>query len=184
MHRVAAIAFFALTFAIAMAPIAPAAFTGEALLTVTGAIDKTNRDAFDAFHDGFFNHHEKSFMNAYEFDSEALAALPQKTITANADVPQWPATLKMEGPLLKDVLAAAGAKDKDITLYALDGYGAEMNSKDIAARDWVLAMKVNGKALGVGGRGPLWLAYDTGDRKVDEQGEAAWVWSVFHIEVK
>jgi hypothetical protein len=81
------------------------------------------------------------------------------------------------------VLAAAGATGKAITVYAMDGYGANMSTEQIAAHDWVLAMDADGKPLGIGGRGPLWLAYDTGADKATTEEEGAWVWSVFHIAV-
>lgn len=154
---------------------------GGTLLTVSGDIGNTNRTRFDQFHDGFLNYHGKTFERAFEFDRAALAAMPQKSITANAE--PWSASVKMQGPRLADVLAAAGATGKPITVYALDGYGAEMTVDQIAAQDWVLAMVADGKPLGIGGRGPLWLAYDTGSGKATAEQEGAWVWSVFHIEV-
>ena len=151
------------------------------VLTVTGDIGTTNRGAFDPFHDGFLKYHEAKFDKAFEFDRAALAALPRQEITANAD--GWPAAVKLAGPKLADVLAAAGATDKAITVYAMDGYGANMSTGQIAANDWVLAIDADGKPLGIGGRGPLWLAYDTGAGKATTEEEGAWVWSVFHIAV-
>jgi len=155
--------------------------SGGAVLTIAGDVGKTNRGALDPFHDGFLKHHEKTFEAAYEFDAAALDALPQKAITAEAE--GWPAPLKLEGPLLADVLAAAGAGGKPVTVFALDGYGAEMSPEQIASREWVLATKADGQPLGIGGRGPLWLAYDTGDEKATADEEAPWVWSAFYIEV-
>ena len=153
---------------------------GGTVLTVSGDIGKTNRGPFDAFHDGFLKYHEKTFDKAFEFDRAALAALPQQSITANAEA--WPAAVKLDGPKLADVLAAAGAEGKPVTVYALDGYGAAMTVDQIAAHDWVLALNADGKPLGIGGRGPLWLAYDTGSGRATTDEEGAWVWSVFHIE--
>ena len=157
---------------------------GETVLTVAGSVENTNRDAFDPFFDGFLKYHDKEFDKAFAFDADALAALPQQSITVNADVEDWPGALAMEGPLLKDVLAAAGATGKSLTVYALDGFGLEMDAERIAAHDWVLAMKVNGEPLAIGGLGPLWLVYDTGDRVAVEDEEKTWVWSVFYIEAE
>lgn len=151
------------------------------VLTVSGDIANTNRNRFDQFHDGFLNYHGKTFEKAFEFDRAALAALPQQSITAHAE--PWSAAVKMQGPKLADVLAAAGATGKPITLYAMDGYGADMTVDQIGAKDWVLAMNADGKPLGIGARGPLWLAHDTGSGKASAEEEGAWVWSVFHIEV-
>jgi hypothetical protein len=104
------------------------------------------------------------------------------TITANAE--GWPGAVELEGPLLADVLEAAGATGRPITVYALDGYGASMSPEDIAAVAWVLAISADGEPLGIGGRGPAWLAYDTGEGVATAEEEGAWVWSVFHIAVE
>ncbi|XHB98635.1 hypothetical protein ABWH97_10010 [Nitratireductor sp. ac15] len=162
----------------------PTALAEGTLLTVSGAIGKTNREAFDPFFDGFLKFHDKTFEKAYSFDWEALAALPQKSVTVNADTEDWPRPLTMEGPLLKDVLTTAGAAGDTATLYALDGFGLEMSAEKMASREWVLAMKVGGEPLGIGGLGPLWLVYDTSGRKAPEEEERSWVWSVFHIEIE
>lgn len=173
--------FTALTmFAVTATPV----IAEGTILTVTGQIEKTNREAFDPFFDGFLKFHDKTFEKAYTFDWDTLAALPQHTVTVNADTEDWPGPLSMEGPLLKDVLATAGASGATTTLYALDGFGLEMSAEKMDSRDWVLAMKLEGEPLGIGGFGPLWLVYDTGGRKAPEEEERSWVWSVFHIEVK
>lgn len=158
----------------------PAA-AGGVVLTVSGDIASTNRGPFDSFRDSFLNYHGKSFDRAFEFDAAALEAMPQETVTADAE--PWKAAVQMSGPLLSDVLAAAGATGKPITVFALDGYGAAMTPEQIAARRWVLASHADGKPLGIGGRGPLWLVYDTSAGKASVQEEGAWVWSVFHIAV-
>lgn len=154
---------------------------GAALLTVSGNVATTNRGPFDAFHDGYLNYHGHVFVRAFEFNAAALDALPQQEIVADAE--PWPTMLAMSGPLLADVLSAAGATGKPLTVYAMDGYGAAMTPDQVAARPWVLATHAGGKALGIGGRGPLWLVYDTAARKATAQEEAAWIWSVFHIVV-
>ncbi|WP_295810372.1 hypothetical protein [uncultured Nitratireductor sp.] len=154
------------------------------ILTVSGAVGKTNREAIDPFFDGFLKFHDKTFDKAYTFNWDALATLPQKTVKVNADTEDWPRTLTMQGPLLEDVLAAADADGKAVTLYALDGFGLTMDAAKLASRDWILAMKIDDEPLGIGGFGPLWLVYDTGGRKVPEEEERSWVWSVFHIEVE
>jgi hypothetical protein len=40
------------------------------------------------------------------------------------------------------------------------------------------------RPLAIGGRGPAWLAYDTGTRRATPEEEGAWVWSVFYITVE
>ena len=165
-----------------VAPAAVRAQEGATILTVSGAIETANRGAFDAFDDGFLNYHGKTFEKAFAFDREALLALPQRTVTANAA--NWPDALEMSGPLLADVLAVAGAQGRPVVVYAMDGYGAAMSVERIAAHDWVLALEAGGKPLGIGGRGPAWLVYDTATGAATAEEEGAWVWSVFHIEVE
>ena len=149
-----------------------------AVLTIAGAVGKSNRGAYDAFHDAFFKHHDKNFQKAFAFDRDALKALPQVKITANAE--GWPGKVAASGPRLKDVLAAAGIDGKaTVTAFALDGYGVDFTAAERDAHDWVVAIEADGKPLGLGGRGPTWIMYDTGNGKASTDEEAKWVWSVF-----
>ena len=45
----------------------------------------------------------------------------------------------------------------------------------------VLAISVDGGALGIGGRGPAWLLFDSGGVALSEDVESQWVYSVFTI---
>lgn len=156
---------------------------GPPVLTVIGAVADSNRPAFDAFDDAFLNFHEKEFEKAVVFDRAALEALPQVSVTSRAE--GWPKSVVAKGPRLSDVMEAAGVSNTAlIALMALDGYVAELEGADRAAKEWVLAIEVDGKPLGVGGRGPAWLLHDTGDGAITEEAEAKWVWSVFLIEAK
>jgi len=175
------VAFFAV-FVAAILSLAPvkADNAGPITLTVIGNVANTNRPAFDAFKDGFFKFHDKTFQKAFEFDRAALKALPQVMLTAKAE--PWAAGITASGPRLKDVLAAVGvAEDAQVTLFALDGYGVELGPDDRKAEDWVLAIDVDGKPLPLGGRGPAWLLVDTADKEATADAEARWVWSVFLI---
>jgi hypothetical protein len=157
-----------------------AAERGPTLITVTGAVGKTNRPAFSKFADRFFAHHEITFEKAFVFDRASLAALPQLSIVANAE--GWPAPVAASGPRLADVLAAAGvAPTAAVKLFALDGYGVELSAEDLKAQDWVLAISADGGALGIGGRGPAWLLFDSGGVALAEDVESQWVYSVFTI---
>lgn len=152
------------------------------LLTVAGEVGNSNRPAYDAFRDAFFKYHKTRFARAYDFDYAALLALPQVQVTARAE--DWPAPVGASGPRLQDVLTAAGvAADAIVSLVALDGYAVELDPAGRAAQDWVLAIAADGAPLGLGGRGPAWLLYDTAGKTVDSNAEATWVWSVFLIRV-
>ena len=153
------------------------------ILTITGDIKDANRSRSDAFKDGFLTYHEKAFDRAFEVTRADLEALPQLEITADGEPKSWAKPVRLKGPLLADVLALAQVKGQTITLVALDGYAAELDVAAQSANTWILAHSMDGKPLAIGGRGPLWLARDTGDAKASEEELAKWVWSVFFIEV-
>ena len=157
--------------------------SGPVVLTVAGAIEKTNRPAFDAFEDGFLNYHEKQFERAVAFDRAMLEALGLQSVTLHA--PDWPGPFRFEGPWLVDLLEAVGAKGETITLVALDGFAVEISRDELADADWLLAVKRDGAYLGLGQRGPTWLVYRRKDGKApSHDDEARWPWSVFYIEVE
>ena len=153
------------------------------LLTVAGKVRTTNRDPYEPFRDAFFKHHDRSFQKAFSFDLSALQKLPQHEV--HAHVQGWPRAVRGKGPLLRDVLKVAGASSgAKLTVMALDGYAVEFEPTDLAAHDWVLAIEADGEPLGIGGRGPTWLMYDTGGKTLEPDREAKWVWSAFLIIVE
>jgi hypothetical protein len=151
------------------------------ILTVYGDIDRSNRGASDKFFDAYLNHHDRVFDRAQVFDLKALNQLKQQRFIADAE--GWGNPVALQGPSLEDVLAATGATDKDIIVTAMDGYSVELSAEELKGHRWILALKANEKTLAIGGRGPLWLAYDTQGSKASSDDEAKWVWSVFVIEV-
>ena len=152
------------------------------MVTIAGKISMTNRGPRDDFHDAFHVYHGKTFDRAFSLNHELLGFLPQKAV--RVDSVNWPGPVMVEGPLLSDVLKSAGASGKAISVTALDGYEVEFSAEELAARDWILAIRADEKPLAIGGRGPAWVVYETGDRKASEEEEAKWVWSVFYIDVK
>jgi len=157
--------------------------TGPTVVTVIGAVGESNRPPFNSFADSLFAYHDLSFEKAYAFDRSALLALPQHTLVANAT--NWERAVSASGPSLADVLLEAGVDPgAGITLMALDGYAVELDAAARQAENWVLALSADGAALGIGGRGPLWLLYDTGGEAAIDDGEAKWVYSVFTIIVE
>ena len=155
----------------------------ETVLTVAGRIGEVNRGPYNAFRDAFFKHHERTFENAFSFTREALKRLPQRSITARFD--NWPSAVTAKGPSLAKVLEVVRAPDEaKLKIVALDGYAAEFEAKDIASHDWIVAIEADGKPLGIGGRGPTWLMFDTGGKTLKAEDEALWVWSAFMIVVE
>ncbi|MGF1608261.1 MAG: hypothetical protein ACFCUQ_02615 [Kiloniellales bacterium] len=158
-----------------------AAPSGPVVLTVAGEVGQTNRPAFDPFRDAFLNYHDKGFERAAAFDRAMLQALGIQTITI--DYAGWPGVMRFEGPWLRDLLAAAGAAGRPVTVLALDGYAIEISAEEIATLPWMVALKANGRDLATGGHGPTWVLYQPDGPATDED-EARWGWAVFFIEVE
>lgn len=162
---------------------------GPVVLTIHGRIANTNRGALNEFEDAFFKFGNVTFDKAAQFDLAMLEKLGMKSLTVKYDT--WPRAYKFEGPLLADVLKAAGAFDEKqggqtIKVYALDGYGAEIPLAELRQYDVLLALKADGKYLGLGGRGPTWVVYPRDDRHpgLKSHDDAKWVWSALRIEVE
>jgi hypothetical protein len=155
--------------------------SSQPILTITGNIGEANRPALDEFNDAYLKFRDKNFSKAYEFTLPDVLALPQKTISAQAE--KWPGPVELTGPSFADVLTAAGALAGPVTVTALDGYSITYTPEEIAAQEWILAWKANGKPLSIGGRGPLWLIHPSGATPAPDDVEARWIWSVFVIEV-
>ena len=168
------------TFAVALAASLPAAAdgsSGPAVLTVAGAIDRTNRPPFDAARDVFFDYHERSFDRAWAFDLAALEAFPIR----RAAIDRGGGPEVFSGPRLTDVLDSVGCRGA-LTTLALDGFGSEIPAPEVAARDWILATRADGRPFAIGGRGPLWLLFDPpGDRPATEEERGMWPWALFYI---
>jgi hypothetical protein len=162
---------------------------GPALLTVTGAIGKSNRGRFDPVRDQMMYKQKISFDQAHAFDFAALLAMPKITIKPTLEYDNKPHTLS--GPLLLDVMKAAGAKLGDSTklmLRAVDGYVASVTVAQARAQRWIVATHLDGAAMALGGLGPLWAIYDAD--KVPEMATkplaerfGSCPWALYHIEV-
>ena len=103
------------------------------------------------------NVYEKNAGDTADFDMEMLAALPQHTFTAKT--PWYPAEIKMTGPLLRDVLAAAGAKGTVLTASALNDYKTTIPAEDASNYDVIVARLMDGKPMPVRNKGPLFIIY-------------------------
>ncbi|MEQ8823756.1 MAG: hypothetical protein RIC14_05210 [Filomicrobium sp.] len=169
--------------AVALLPLVSSTVLAGDVLTIAGNVGATNRPAFEPFRDAFFKYHDRGFESAYAFTEDALRQLPQHTVQAN--VKGWPAALRGTGPRLRDLLKAAKVpQSATLTVISLDGYAAELSPKEIAGEDWILAVDVDGRPLGIGGRGPAWLMHDTGGKQISTDLEAKWIWSAFMIVAK
>jgi hypothetical protein len=183
--------------AVAVAGAAPAAFAapaanrrhGPTLLTITGAVGRSNRGPFDPATDIMMGKHKLAFTKAFAFDFEALSALPAITIKPTLEYDSKPHTLR--GPLLMDVLAAAGVhagEQTRLALRAVDVYAATISAVQARAQRFIVATHLDGQAMALGGLGPLWAVLDA-DRlpalaaKPLAERFANCPWGLYHIEV-
>lgn len=175
---------------LALAQHAPKAARGPILLTVSGRIGAGNRGAFDPALDQMMGKQKIQFDKAHVFDFAALTALPAVTIKPTLEYDSKPHTLK--GPLLADVMKAAGVKLTDKTtlfLRAVDGYAAQVTAAEAGKYRFIVATHLDGQPMALGGLGPLWAVYDA-DRFPDMAAKPlparfAWCpWATYHIEVK
>ncbi|WP_028103322.1 molybdopterin-dependent oxidoreductase [Pseudoduganella violaceinigra] len=173
-----------------LAVAAPKSERGPALLTVTGAIAKPNRGSFDRVADQMMQRQHLSFDKAFTFDFAALAAMPSITIKPTLEYDSRPHTLS--GPLLADVLKAAGAQTHDnskLLLRAVDGYAAAVPMSRVKAQRYIVATHLDGAPMALGGLGPLWAIYDAdrvpemASKPVGERFGAC-PWALYHIEVQ
>lgn len=168
----------------------PAAGGQPALLTVSGAVGKTNRGAFDPVVDQMMGKHGIKFDKAFTFDVAALARLPAVTIKPTLEYDAKEHTLR--GPLLSSVLTTAGVAASSavqLGLRAVDGYNVVISLADAASYRMIVATHIDGQAMALGGFGPQWAVYDADriapfkDKPVKERFGLC-PWGLYHIDVK
>jgi hypothetical protein len=171
-------------------PAAVTAGKGPALLTVTGAIGRPNRGPFDPALDQMMHKQKVSFERAFAFDYPMLASLPAVAIKPTLEYDGKVHVLR--GPLLLDVLASAGARPADaakLVLRAVDGYAVTLTVEKARRQRFMVATQLDGKAMPLGGLGPLWAVVDA-DRiaelaarpLADRFGECPW--ALYHIDIQ
>lgn len=112
---------------------------GRVILTISGSGLKANQDGRVAL------------------DMDMLAALPQRSITVNT--PWYPDARKFTGPLLRDVLALAGARGSSIEAYALNDYRVSIPMEDVLQHPVILARLMDDQPMSVRDKGPLFIIY-------------------------
>ena len=174
----------------ASARAASAALRGPALLTVTGSIAKPTRGPVDAVRDQLMHKHQISFERARAFDYAALTNLPAHTIRPTLEYDGKAHALR--GPLLEELLKAAGAPQDDavrLLLRAVDGYAAALTLAQVRARRVIVATHLDGQPMALGGLGPLWAIHDA-DRIAEmaalplAERFASCPWALYHIGVE
>lgn len=113
--------------------------SGPVVLTLRGQLRKPN--------DGIEAH----------FDMSMLEALPQASFVTRT--PWYTQARRFTGPLLRDVLAAAGAHGSVLRLIALNDYRVDMPMEDPQRHDVLLARLLDDRPMAVRDKGPLFAIY-------------------------
>lgn len=118
------------------------------------------------------------------FDMAMLAALPQ--VSFQASTPWYAGPRRFTGPLLRDVLAAAGARGERLRLRALNDYRVDLPWEDAERHGPIVARLLDGVPMAVRDKGPLFLIYPFDDRP--ELRSAVYfsrsAWQLWKIEVE
>jgi hypothetical protein len=115
------------------------AASGPIQLTLSGNVRKPNSGALA------------------QFDMAMLAGLPQQSFSLRT--PWYAQVRKFTGPLLRDVLSAAGAQGKLLRLTALNDYRAEMPFDDALRFEVMVARLLDDQPMAVRDKGPLFVVY-------------------------
>ena len=136
------------------------------VLSISGNIQQTNRDGRALF------------------DMAMLERLPQTTFTTMTPWEKEPITFS--GPLLRDVLAAAGAQGKELRAVALNDYRVTIPAEDATTYRVIVATRIGGQPISVRAKGPLFIVYPfDSDRKL--QSSAYYersIWQLVALEVQ
>nr|WP_284046885.1 molybdopterin-dependent oxidoreductase [Halomonas llamarensis] len=138
---------------------------GPVILTISGAIERTNVD--DEAH----------------FDRTMLNALPQHEV--RTDTPWTEQAHVYRGPLMRELLAHVGAQGEHVLVAALNGYDVKIPSDDFVAYDVLLAIESDGEPMPIREYGPLWVLYpfDYHEVLLSEKMRFRAVWQVMRINV-
>ena len=140
----------------------------KAFLTVSGRIGRINNKT----------------TNTYDFTESDFLKLNQSSITTGTS---WTPTSVFVGPLLLDVMQAAGVTSGTLTFKTLNDYSAPIPWEDLVRYGVILAHSQDGKRLSNKRWGPLWTIYPRDQNPVALKGpiaESRFIWQVNRIEAK
>lgn len=118
------------------------------------------------------------------FDMKMLEQLPQHSFTTRT--PWYTEPVRFTGPLLRDVLAAAGASGTSIVAIALNDYRTAIPFADALQHDVIVARLMNDKPMPVREKGPLFIVYPF-DSKAALKAEAYYnrsAWQLHQLQVQ
>lgn len=139
---------------------------GKVVLSITGQVSRTNA------------------AGRADFDMAALDALPQHSFTTST--PWFKVPRKFSGPLLRDVLAAAGGQGTTLRAVALNDYKVEIPADDAQRYKVLMATRLDNKPMPVREKGPLFIIYpydDSADLR-SERYYSRSAWQLRRLEVR
>jgi hypothetical protein len=139
---------------------------GEVILTVSGAIAVANRDGTAAF------------------DRDMLETMPVVEFTTTTTWTDGPQVF--EGVALHELLGRLGVKGGTLRATAVNDYAVDIPVSDAVEGGPIVAYRVNGAAMSVRDKGPLWIVYPY-DARRDYQSEVIYsrsIWQLERIEVR
>ncbi|AJE48642.1 molybdopterin-dependent oxidoreductase [Celeribacter indicus] len=135
--------------------------SGPVLLTVSGAITRTNSEG------------------TAEFDREMLERLP---VTEFETSTIWTeGTHVFTGVSLADLLRYLGAEGAQIKASALNDYVVTLPVTDAVPHGPIIAYEMNGAAMRVRDKGPLWIVYPY-DANADYRSEVIYSRSIWQLD--
>ena len=138
----------------------------KVVLSVTGMVERANASG------------------RADFDMAMLEALPQHSfVTAT---PWFQTPRRFSGPLLRDVLAAAGAQGTTLSAVALNDYKVQIPAEDAQRFKVLMATRLDGQPMPVREKGPLFIIYPYGD-SADLRSERYYnrsAWQLRTLDVK
>lgn len=118
------------------------------------------------------------------FDMAMLEKLPQHSFTTTTPWHQGPT--RFTGPLLRDVLAAAGARGNKLVAVALNDYKTDIPFSDVDRYEVIVARLLNDKPMPVRDKGPLFIVYPF-DSKPELKTETFYnrsAWQLHQLQVQ
>lgn len=92
-----------------------------------------------------------------EFSRAALESLPQRKMSTAT--PWTRGATTFEGPLLRDLLAHAGAQGSTVSAVAINDYKVTFPVADAQTYDVIVAIRRDGQYMPLRDKGPLWIIY-------------------------
>jgi len=138
---------------------------GSVLLTVSGKIHQTN------------------VGDEAQFDREMLEALGQVSITTGYVLSNKKQLY--EGVPLRAVLERVGSKGTSVLASALNSYKISIPLEDLKYEP-IIAMRVDGQALKLRDKGPLWIVYPRDAHRVlqAQAYDSRWIWQLHRLHVE